>query len=90
MQYWGGILFYVCSKFSQSKVIEVFSKGTLLIMAFNILLHNYINFFFEKIGLGILVNDTVVFPWVAALLIMLICYYPIKWLLNHYPLLLGK
>lgn len=86
----GVILFYVCSKFSQSKVIEVFSKGTLLIMAFNILLHNYINFFFEKIGLGIFVNDTIVFPWIAALLIMLICYYPIKWLLNHYPLLLGK
>lgn len=86
----GGILYYACSKFSQSKVIEVFSKGTLLIMAFNILLHNHINFFFEKIGLGILVNDTLVFPWISALLIMLICYYPIKWLLNHYPLLLGK
>ena len=35
-------------------------------------------------------NLFIIFPWVVALLIMFICYYPIKWLLNHYPLLLGK
>ena len=86
----GGILFYVCTKFRQSGMIETFSKGTLLVMAFNFVLHSYLNVFFRGIGLGFFVDDKLFFPWVKALMIMLICYSPIKWLLRFYPALLGK
>ena len=86
----GVLLFYGCSKLRRNKVIEVFSKGTLLILAFNIVLHSYISTAFNAIGLGVFVNERNIFPWFEALLIMFICYYPIKWLLNRYPMLLGK
>lgn len=83
-------LFTLCSKFRQSKVIEVFSKGTLLVLAFNFVLRAWFQLLFEKIGLGIMTSNHNVYPWFVGLLIMVACYYPIKWLLKNCPVLLGK
>ena len=84
------VLFYVCHKFPRSHIIEIISKGTLLVMAFNFILHSYFTAFVRAIGFATIANDRYFFPWVIALLIMIICYFPIKWLLRHYPVLLGK
>jgi fucose 4-O-acetylase-like acetyltransferase len=84
------VLFYVCRMFPKRSTIEILSKGTLLVMAFNFVLHTYICALLSKIGLEAFANDIFIAPWIIALLIMIICYYPIKWLLNHYPSLLGK
>lgn len=84
------LLFYLCSKFNGNRIVEVFSKGTLLILAFNFVLRAWLSMLFEKMGFGFVVNDHYVFPWIMGLLIMLICYWPIKLLLRIFPLLLGK
>ena len=84
------VFFYISSKFRRNYIIEIFSKGTLLILAFNIVLHSYISAAFTAVGFGFIVNEKNLFPWFEALLIMLICYWPIKWMLNKYPVLLGK
>lgn len=84
------VLFYVCQKIPRSHIIEILSKGTLLVMAFNLVLHSYITAFLRSIGLGVLINDHYIIPWLVALIIMFICYFPIKWLLKHCPVLLGK
>lgn len=86
----GVLLFYACSKLRQSRMIEVISKGTLLVMAFNFVLHTYISAFLCKIGIGIIANEKIIVPWFIAFLIMVICYFPIKWLLKQHPFLLGK
>jgi len=84
------LLYYGCSKLKQSSVIEVLSKGTLLIMAFNFVLKVWGTVLFDKLGLVLITSDRYVYPWILGLLIMLICYYPIKWLLKYCPFLLGK
>lgn len=84
------LLFYLCSKFRQNRIIEVFSKGTLLILAFNFILRSWISILFVKIGLNYIANDHYACPWIIGLLIMLICFWPIKWLLKYCPILLGK
>lgn len=86
----GVLLFYGCSKLGQNRIIEVFSKGTLLVMAFNLVLHSYISAFFRIVGLGVIANERLFVPWLISFFIMVICYFPIKWLLNNYPSLLGK
>lgn len=86
----GGLLFYVCSRLRQSRIIELISKGTLLVMAFNLVLYSFINVFIYKIGLGFIDDDNLFFPWLKAMLIMIICYLPIKLLIKYAPLLLGK
>lgn len=84
------LLFYLCSKFKQNRVVEVFSKGTLLILAFNFVLRTWISMLFVKIGFDFIANDHYVSLWLIGLLIMIICYRPIKLLLRYYPALLGK
>lgn len=84
------LLFYLCSKFKQNRVVEVFSKGTLLILAFNFVLRTWISMLFVKIGFDFIANDHYVSLWLIGLLIMIICYWPIKLLLRYYPALLGK
>ena len=84
------LLFYLCSKFKQNRIVEVFSKGTLLILAFNFILRVLISILFIKISLNYIVNDHYACPWIIGLLIMLICYWPIKLLLCNFPILLGK
>lgn len=84
------LLFYICSKLPQCHIIEIFSKGTILIMAFNILLHSYISAFLGKVGFASVVSDKNIIPWLIAFAIMMLCYVPIKWLLHRTPILLGK
>lgn len=84
------LLFYVCSKLPQCHIIEIFSKGTILIMAFNILLHSYISAFLGKVGFASVASDKNIIPWLIAFAIMMLCYVPIKWLLHRTPILLGK
>lgn len=85
------ILFTLCAKFSRpNRMIEIFSKGTILILAFNFNLKVFCSILFNKLGLGSFTEDTNVYPWIVIILTMAICYYPIKWLLAHHPILLGK
>lgn len=84
------VLYYLCSKLKKNPIIQVFSMGTMLILAMNFNLKIFLNIIFDKLSLGALATDKYLYPWILGLLIMAICYYPIKWLLNNYPLLLGK
>lgn len=83
-------LFKLCTKFKSSQVIQVLSKGTLFVLAFNFSLIVCCRFVLIKMGLESFVTDKIIYPWVAGLFIMFVSYFPIKWLLKHYPVLLGK
>lgn len=85
-------LFWVCTKLSRNKIIEVFSVGTLLILMTHPLLDYFILAAFYKIGI---VPDTTFLgvmlrPWFEMAIEFLIFYYPIVWLNSHAPILLGK
>ncbi len=84
------VLYYLCFKLKESSIIQVFSMGTMLILAMNFNLKVFLSVFFSKIGLSFLTSDLYIYPWCVSLLIMTICFWPIKWLLSHYPFLLGK
>lgn len=85
-------LFWICTKLPESKFVEVFSVGTLLIL----LLHMELDFFlrplFHRIGLSPTSTylGASLLPWFEVIIEFVIFYYPIKWLGNHYPILLGK
>ena len=82
-------LYYFCSKLHNSKIIEVISKGTLLILALQFNLILAFRMLFSKMGIYEYFPNTI-YPWVVSLFILAVCYYPIKFLLKHYPALLGK
>ena len=87
----GSIALYgLCSKFRDINIVQVFSMGTILLLAINFNLKVFYNILFIKMGLGLFVSDRYLYPWIVGLFIMAACYFPIKWLLNYYPLLLGK
>lgn len=87
----GSIIIYtICLKLSESTIIKNISMGTMLILAMNFSLKVFLNVLLTKMGLELFLTDNYVLPWILGFLILAICYYPIKWLLNHYPTLLGK
>lgn len=83
-------LFKICTKFRESKIIQTLSTGTLFMLAFNFSFIVAFRFIYTKLGLEVLIKDQVIMPWITGLIILIICYFPIKWLLNTYPVLLGK
>ncbi len=82
--------FYLCGKIPKCISAELFSKGTLLIMAFNFVLRTFFFSLYSKIVPDSLLHEELFKPWIIASLIMIVCYYPIKWLLRFFPIILGK
>jgi fucose 4-O-acetylase-like acetyltransferase len=83
------VLFYICTKLKGSKVIQVLSKGTILILAVQFNLIIFCRIIFTKMGIYSSISETL-FPWISGIIVLAICYYPIKFLLKHCPILLGK
>ncbi len=85
-------LFGFCSKLPQSRLAEVFSIGTLLILTLHMPLDFFILPVFHRIGLTppntLFVSYLI--PWLEMGVVLLVTYYPITWLNMHFPLLLGK
>ena len=83
-------LYSLCSKLPTNHFIVIISSGTMMILAMNFNLKILINFIFTKLGFPQLTTDQYIFPWIISLLIVVICYYPIQYLIKHAPVLLGK
>lgn len=79
------LLFNFCSRLPQRNWVEIFSIGTLLILGIHGIIFKPINDILEYCGV---VN--VYYAVFVGLVVMVICYYPIKWLNKKCPLLLGK
>lgn len=77
------LLFNVCSALKTNNIVITFSKGTLLILG----LHTPIIEIYDKCC-DILHLPNL--PLVSSIVVMILCYYPIKMILKHCPVLLGK
>lgn len=80
----------ISSNLSSCKIIEILSKGTLFIMAFNFFIINTLRFVLQKVGLNIVCFDHILYPWIVGGVALFLSYYPIKWILKYCPILLGK
>ena len=83
-------LYYVCSKLPRRSYAEVVSVGTMMILAMNFNGKIFFSTIFSKIGLGLIVSDQYLYPWIVGFFIVALCYYPIKFMLKRCPVLLGK
>lgn len=85
-------LFWICTKLPRSKFVEVFSVGTLLILFLHMELDFFLRPVFHRIGLTPTSTylGASLLPWFEVVIEFAIFYYPIKWLNNHFPILLGK
>ena len=83
------VLFWLCTKMMSNRWVLSFSIGTLLILP----LHKHIEFFalpiFHRLGITPGLSQHFV-PWLVTVIVVLVCYYPINYLNNHYSILLGK
>lgn len=78
------LLIYLTKKLNSNKIVEIFSKGTLLILGVHVPILQILNLY-------ITFNDHgLILPWIKAVLVLLLCYYPIKLSLKFCPKLLGK
>lgn len=84
------VLYKMCSLLNNNSVIRVLSTGTMLVLAMNFNLKICFSVLFTKLGFDFMLKDQYFYPWVVAVLIIAICYVPIKWLLKYCPILLGK
>lgn len=66
------------------KIIEIFSKGTLLILGLHIPILNIISIIIPFNDFGLIL------PWFKSFIVLCICYYPIKICLKYCPSILGK
>ncbi len=86
------VLFWFCTKLPQSRLAEVFSIGTLLVLTLHMPLDFFILPIFHRIGLtppsSLFVSYLI--PWLEMVVVLLVTYYPITWLNMHFPILLGK
>lgn len=79
------LLFNFCTRLPQRGWVETFSIGTLLVLGLHGIVYKLINEGLARFGIS-----NVYCAVFVGLAVMVICYYPIKWLNNKYPLLLGK
>ena len=85
-------LFWTCSLLPYFPFVKMFSIGTLLILT----MHMPLDFFLRPIFhlLGITPVDSYLgqslLPWFEGIIVMALLYYPIVFLNNYCPLLLGK
>ena len=81
------VFFKVLSVLPRNRHVEIVSSGTFLILGCHIFLRNWIGAFLDRINLVI---PHSYYALVIGLIIVALCYYPIRYLLNKCPLLLGK
>lgn len=77
------VLFNLYQRMERNRVIETFSTGTLLILGIHSPILEVCHKGFEVLHLP---HSSVA----SSLIVMLLCYYPIKWANQHCPILLGK
>lgn len=77
----------VLSILPRNRHLEIVSSGTFLILGCHIFLRNWIGAFLDRINLVI---PNSYYAFVVGLIIVVLCYYPIRYLLNKCTLLLGK
>lgn len=80
-------LFSICRILPKSKFAEVTSKGTLLILGIHMMLIVVLRHVFKKMGLE---PENEIICWMISIITIFLCYLPIKWCINHTPLLIGK
>lgn len=77
------VLFNLCKTWSHNRLVETFSHGTLLILG----LHSPI------IEISNNIFDVLHFPYsclASSVIVMVVCYYPIRIALRYCPAILGK
>lgn len=84
------VLYRLCYVLKDNSRVRFISTGTMLILALNIKLKIIFNLLFARMGFGTIVTDYYIYPWILGLLIVIVCFWPIKWLLKYCPILLGK
>ena len=81
------VFFKVLSILPRNRHVEIVSSGTFLILGSHIFLRNWLGALFNRINLVI---PHSYYALVIGLIIVALCYYPIRYLLNRCPILLGK
>ena len=76
-------MFNICKRLGPNSYIETFSKGTLLILGLHDPIIEICNKIYNVLNLPHLCV-------VTSLIVMIVCYYPIRWSIRHFPALLGK
>ena len=79
------LLFNLCKNLKTNKIVETFSKGTLLIMGLHSPIIEVCGKIFDVLGMS---NPYLC--WVSSIIVMLLCYYPIRLALKYCPVVLGK
>lgn len=78
------LLFNVCKKFSvANRIAETFSKGTFLILGLHGMIIQVSNKIYDIVGLPHIGLAT-------SIIVMLLCYFPIRFALRYCPAILGK
>lgn len=83
------IFFGFCNYLKRNDSIEIFSKGTLLILGMNMFFRNISKIIINVFHIDSLFGHDII-PWIQGLFVILLCYFPIKLLLKRTPYLLGK
>lgn len=78
-------LFMLTTKLPNKQMSIIYSTGTLFILG----IHKIFINIFEILG-GRYLNNTTLSSLVYTVLVMIMCYYPIKWSMKKAPWLLGK
>lgn len=78
-------LFMLAKKIPTKKMSVIYSTGTLLILGLHKIFINIFEFLW-----GRYLNNTALSSLVYTVLVMIMCYYPIKWSMKKCPFLLGK
>lgn len=79
-------LFSICRYFKTSKIVQVFSVGTILILGLHKIIINLLSMTFLFELLNIVTLKSILYT----ILVMIFCYLPIKICLKKLPILLGK
>lgn len=86
------VLIWFCIRLPRNRIVEVFSIGTLFILMLHMQMDYFILPIFHRVG--ITPNSTYLgqslVPWIETTVVLMISYYPIKWLSCHCSILLGK
>lgn len=83
-------LFSFCHYLPSNQIVGVLSKGTLFVLAFNFNILVTLRILCEKLGIGWVTSLNTLYAMFAGVIALVICYWPIKFLLKYCPVLLGK
>lgn len=80
------LLFEFCKLFKPAKWVQVYAVGTILILGLHKIFFNILTMALPIKEL----NSYFLIPLLETMIIMLLCYYPIKFCVKKIPILLGK